>query len=159
MEMIISAGLVAVGIVNLICWIYVLVQMFQEEGILHGILGFICGLYAFIWGWGKADELRLRGWDDRLVHLRRHRALRPVPVAQADAVSGAPAMRQLRGGGVSRRAVSGLRREGVQYEAHLPAGARREDVTVLAGKLVHLPGEPAGVSWLGAPLRCWALPS
>ena len=35
---------------SVICWIFVLVQMFKQSA-LKGILGLICGLYAFIWGW------------------------------------------------------------------------------------------------------------
>lgn len=38
------------GLACVICWIMVLVQMFKE-GAVKGILGLICGLYAFIWGW------------------------------------------------------------------------------------------------------------
>lgn len=38
------------GLACVICWIMVLIQMFKE-GALKGILGIICGLYAFIWGW------------------------------------------------------------------------------------------------------------
>ena len=29
-----------------ICFIIVLIKMFQNAGVLHGILGLICGLYA-----------------------------------------------------------------------------------------------------------------
>jgi hypothetical protein len=28
-----------------------LVKLFQQKGALHGILGLICMLYTFIWGW------------------------------------------------------------------------------------------------------------
>ena len=43
----------AAGLVCVVCWIFVLVQMFKQ-GVLKGILGLICGLYAFIWGWMNA---------------------------------------------------------------------------------------------------------
>ncbi len=33
-----------------------LVQMFQKDSVLKGILGIICGLWAFVWGWMKAEE-------------------------------------------------------------------------------------------------------
>jgi hypothetical protein len=36
--------------VSVVCWIIVLIRMFKESA-LKGILGIICGLYAFIWGW------------------------------------------------------------------------------------------------------------
>ena len=40
----------AAGAISVVCWIIVLIRMFKE-GVLKGILGLICGLYAFIWGW------------------------------------------------------------------------------------------------------------
>ena len=43
----------AAGVVCLVCWILVLVQMFKASA-LKGILGLLCGLYAFIWGWMNA---------------------------------------------------------------------------------------------------------
>jgi len=46
-------------IASLICWIMVLIKMFSE-GALKGILGIICGLYAFIWGWMNAGKYNLR---------------------------------------------------------------------------------------------------
>lgn len=52
--------LYVVGIGSVICWIMVLIKMFQAEGPLHGILGIICSLYALIWGWMHADEHGLR---------------------------------------------------------------------------------------------------
>lgn len=44
----------------LVCFIIVLVRLFQENGVLHGILGLICGLYTFIWGWINASRLNIR---------------------------------------------------------------------------------------------------
>ena len=44
----------------LICFIIVLIKMFQDAGVLHGILGLICGLYALIWGWMNATRLNIR---------------------------------------------------------------------------------------------------
>lgn len=49
-----------VGIGCLICWVIVLIKLFQNEGALKGILGIICALYAFIWGWMNADKLGVR---------------------------------------------------------------------------------------------------
>ena len=52
---------------SIIIWvagIVVLVKLFQKEGVMKGILGFICMLYTFIWGWqniGK-EELKLKTW-------------------------------------------------------------------------------------------------
>ena len=49
-----------VGIGCLICFIIVLIKLFQNEGALKGILGLICGLYTFIWGWMNSDRLGIR---------------------------------------------------------------------------------------------------
>jgi hypothetical protein len=48
------------GIVSLVCFIMVLIKLFQEKGIVHGILGILCSLYTFIWGWMHADRLGVR---------------------------------------------------------------------------------------------------
>jgi len=44
----------------LIPLILVVIKMFQAKGPLHGILGIICGLYAFIWGWMNAEQQGLK---------------------------------------------------------------------------------------------------
>lgn len=47
------------GIGSIVCWIIILIEMFKRENVLLGILGIICGLWAFIWGWmnvGKHDK-------------------------------------------------------------------------------------------------------
>ena len=44
----------------LVCFIMVLIKLFQENGALHGILGLICGLYTFIWGWMNATRLGIK---------------------------------------------------------------------------------------------------
>ncbi len=49
-----------VGIGCLICFIIVLIKLFQNEGALKGILGLICGLYTFIWGWMNATKLGIK---------------------------------------------------------------------------------------------------
>lgn len=45
---------------SLICLIIVVVKMFQNAGVLQGILGLICGLWAFIWGWMNAGKLGIK---------------------------------------------------------------------------------------------------
>jgi len=35
----------------IICFILVLIKLFKKEGVGLGILGLICGIYTFIWGW------------------------------------------------------------------------------------------------------------
>jgi hypothetical protein len=44
--------------------IAVLIKLFQKEGFLKGILGLICMLYTFIWGWMhvKDESLNLKTW-------------------------------------------------------------------------------------------------
>jgi hypothetical protein len=49
-----------VGLGSLICFIIVLIKLFQNEGALKGILGLICGLFTFIWGWMNADRLGIK---------------------------------------------------------------------------------------------------
>ena len=51
---------VVVGLAAFICQIFVLTKMLPEEGVLKTILGFICGLYALIWGWQNADRLNIK---------------------------------------------------------------------------------------------------
>ena len=43
-----------------ICLIIVLIKLFQAEGVGKGILGLICGLYSFIWGWKNKDQHNLQ---------------------------------------------------------------------------------------------------
>ncbi len=54
----ILAGLA--GLVSIVCWIMTLIAMFQDKqdgGTLKGVLGIICALWAFIWGWMHAGRL------------------------------------------------------------------------------------------------------
>lgn len=36
--------------------VVVLIKLFQREGVVKGILGFICMIYTFMWGWMHARE-------------------------------------------------------------------------------------------------------
>lgn len=47
-----------------VCGIAVLIKLFQQEGALKGVLGLICMLYTFIWGWQniKREELQIKTW-------------------------------------------------------------------------------------------------
>ena len=45
------------NVVSLVCLIIMVIPLFNEKGALHGILGIICGIYTFIWGWMNADRL------------------------------------------------------------------------------------------------------
>ena len=44
------------GALAFVAGLVVLVKLFQKEGILKGILGLICMLYTYIWGWQHAKE-------------------------------------------------------------------------------------------------------
>lgn len=48
------------GVGSLICLILVLIKLFPAEGPLKGILGIICGIYTFVWGWMNADRFGIK---------------------------------------------------------------------------------------------------
>ena len=48
---------VLAGIATFVLFVIVLIKLFQTEGVGKGILGIICALYTFIWGWMKHKEL------------------------------------------------------------------------------------------------------
>jgi hypothetical protein len=48
------------GLGNLVCLVLVLLKLFPAEGALKGILGIICGLYTFIWGWINATKQNIK---------------------------------------------------------------------------------------------------
>ena len=48
------------GLANFVCFIMVVVKLFKQEGTMKGILGVICGIYTFIWGWINASKLNIR---------------------------------------------------------------------------------------------------
>jgi hypothetical protein len=47
---------ILVGLGSLVCWIFVLIKIFQDGNVGLGIVGIICPLFAFIYGWMKANE-------------------------------------------------------------------------------------------------------
>jgi hypothetical protein len=53
MAMLLTLLAVAAGLGSLVCWIIILIEMFQKDSVVIGILGILCGLWAFIWGWMK----------------------------------------------------------------------------------------------------------
>ena len=66
-----SIVLVLLLLVCVVCWIMVLIRMFKDAGAVHGIIGILCSLYAFIWGWMNSGKLGIRnimlGWTAALV--------------------------------------------------------------------------------------------
>jgi hypothetical protein len=51
--------MLATTIVSLVCWIMVLIKIFKQNVGL-GILGIICGLFTFIYGWVKVKEFECK---------------------------------------------------------------------------------------------------
>jgi hypothetical protein len=70
---ILSILLFLVGIATAVVAIMVLIKLFQTEGALKGIIGFICFLYTYIWGWMNANKLNIKNlmliWTGLIVVL------------------------------------------------------------------------------------------
>ena len=49
-----------ISLACLVPFVMVLIKLFQQKGVLHGILGIICALYTFIWGWMNATTLNIK---------------------------------------------------------------------------------------------------
>lgn len=58
----INAFMGLVNIAGLVFFIIVLIKLFKAEGALKGILGIICGIYTFIWGWLNHKRLKITRW-------------------------------------------------------------------------------------------------
>jgi len=48
------------GVACLVCQIIVAVKIFQNDGVLKGIIALLCGLFGLIWGWMNADRLGVK---------------------------------------------------------------------------------------------------
>ena len=44
----------------IVCQIIVLIKMFTDAGVVQGIIGLICGIWAYIWGWLNSGRLGIR---------------------------------------------------------------------------------------------------
>ncbi len=56
-----SVVIIVVAItVQLVCLIIVVTKLLPTKGVLWGILGIVCGIYTFIWGWQNADRFELK---------------------------------------------------------------------------------------------------
>ena len=51
---------VIAGIAFLVCWIMVVVKIFQSGQTGLGILGIFCPLFTFIYGWVKVNEFGIK---------------------------------------------------------------------------------------------------
>ena len=47
-------------VANIACLVMVLLKLFPAEGPLKGILGILCGLYTYIWGWMNSSRFNLK---------------------------------------------------------------------------------------------------
>ncbi len=54
----ILSGLFGLG--SLVCFVMVIVKLFKQEGTMKGILGIVCALYTFVWGWMNSGKLNIR---------------------------------------------------------------------------------------------------
>ncbi len=57
--LIVGIVVIILAIVQLVTFIMVLIRLFKNEGIFKGILGILCSIYTFVWGWIKHRELQL----------------------------------------------------------------------------------------------------
>lgn len=46
----------AFHVASFVCWIIVLIQMFKRQHVGLGVVGILCALVAFVYGWIKARE-------------------------------------------------------------------------------------------------------
>jgi hypothetical protein len=73
MGIILTLLLAVVAIGSFVCWIMVLIRMFNSAGALQGVIGIICSIWAFIWGWMNAGKEGLKNvmmaWTVLLVLL------------------------------------------------------------------------------------------
>ena len=60
MSSIIGILALLLGLASIFCWIKVLIVIFNTQGAGLGILGILCPLFTFIWGWMKAKEHNLQ---------------------------------------------------------------------------------------------------
>jgi hypothetical protein len=71
MSMLLGLLSLAVSLANLVCFVMVVIKLFQAKGVLHGILGIICSIYTFIWGWMNVDKNNnknvMLGWTGLIV--------------------------------------------------------------------------------------------
>ena len=52
MSLLITIILLVTSLIQLVCWIWVLVSMFTQDGILWGLFGLLCCQpFVYIWGW------------------------------------------------------------------------------------------------------------
>lgn len=51
---------VVAGLASLVCWIMVLIKIFQDGKIGLGVLGIICPLFAFIYGWVRVSDFGMQ---------------------------------------------------------------------------------------------------
>lgn len=51
--------IILMGVASIVCWVMVLIPTFKEN-VLYGILGILCGLFAFVWGWVRVGQYGIK---------------------------------------------------------------------------------------------------
>lgn len=59
MEFILFGILFINNLVSLVFFVIILIKLFKDKGILHGIFGLFCTIYPYIWGWMSHKRLNL----------------------------------------------------------------------------------------------------
>lgn len=59
--------LFAFGIVNLICFIFAIIQMFTKRGVAMGCLGLLIPFGAYIWGWFNLERGFMLAWTVAII--------------------------------------------------------------------------------------------
>jgi hypothetical protein len=50
-------GFYGLSVLQVAIWVVILIKLWQREGSGMGIVGLICGLYTFYWGWRNCASL------------------------------------------------------------------------------------------------------
>ncbi|MGG6270321.1 hypothetical protein ACQ4M3_41835 [Leptolyngbya sp. AN03gr2] len=60
MEALLGLVVLAAAITSLVCFILVLIKLFEDKGVGWGIFGIFCSIYTFIWGWQNVDRYNIK---------------------------------------------------------------------------------------------------
>lgn len=58
--MVLNAVALIATVASVICWIIVLIKIFQDGDVVLGVVGICCPLAAFIVGWMRADKYAIK---------------------------------------------------------------------------------------------------
>jgi len=60
MEALLGLIILAAAVTSLVCFILVLIKLFEDKGVGWGIFGIFCSIYTFIWGWQNVDRYNIK---------------------------------------------------------------------------------------------------